>query len=200
MDKWPGSEDDADDKKTVFSKRMEDAPLMDHDEPSRGSKAKYIGIACLGIALLVVLVYFGGRAMTGYAVYGAMQESGVPGQYASDMQGLASELSRTQASLNQATSALAQTSDTLASERAAFAEEKQFISLQRDEFRAEFSKATDDLNRAQNNLEDTTETLSDAAKRLCCAQRAVADPNINSYSITDNKVMCTTGGQTPLSC
>jgi hypothetical protein len=41
--------------------------------------------------------------------------------------------------------------------------------------------------------------IADAARRLCCMQR-VDNPAIDSYSVSDDRIVCATGGQKAIRC
>jgi chromosome segregation ATPase len=179
----------------------------------------------LGGATLVLLVtiFFVKPAFTGYATYQAMQESGVPDDYATDMvklqaavetaQAAQAEAERAQAAAEaerdaalgektKAMSSLTQVQDqTEAQLTAAVEQAKQQQALV--ESMDEDRRATQELlERYENDVkevESLREVAENAARRLCCIQR-VENPDIDSYNIDDDRIICASGGENELSC
>lgn len=195
----PGRNGSSSDEAPHFSKRIEEAPVMESPKSS-GGKAKYIGLAVLGLVVLALLVFLGSRAITGYAVYGAMQESGVPAQYVTDMQKLASDLADAQATASEAVSRAEQAQENLANEQKKITQERESHAATKAALEADVERYQSSLRQAEKELSNAETSLTDAAKRLCCVQRAVSDSSIDSYTIADGAVSCTQGGDTPLSC
>jgi hypothetical protein len=194
----PARSGSSSDEAPHFSKRIEEAPVM--DAPKNGGKGKYIGLAVLGLIVLVILVFFGSKAITGYAVYGAMEESGVPTQYVTDMQKLSSDLADAQATAAEAVSRAEEAQATLASEQKKINQERESHAATKAALEADVERYQTSLRQAESELSDADAALNDAAKRLCCVQRAVSDSSIDSYTLDDGAVSCTQGGETPISC
>lgn len=60
----------------------------------------------------------------------------------------------------------------------------------------EVAKVTEELDTIKT---DYNLLMENSAKNICCKQR-VDNPQINSYDVTSNKVICLENGEKPLSC
>ena len=181
------------------SKHLEDAPVfengIDEGVPLGRSKIKYIGLACLGLIILALLVFLGSRAVTGYSVYGAMQESGVPETYVTNMAGLQSELTNTKDQLTQTAGALTQAQqarDEAVTQTAELATKNEDLTQKLSESEATGAALERERDEARTALEDS-------AKQLCCVQK-IFKPEINSYGLDNGAVVCGEGLTIRISC
>lgn len=154
-----------------------------------------------GIALVVILlfVFLLRPAWVGYQTYKAMEDSGVPGEYALKM-----DEYRTRAEL-----AEAQAAQAVAAMQAAKAEETRAVQdrdaakTQYDEYLASFQQDSQSKAAALDSCEEALNmqepALADAARRICCVQR-VDNPAINGYEIQDGRITCVTDGGDEIDC
>jgi len=184
---------------TKPSNRMDEAPVfengIDMGEPLEKTKLKYIGLACLGLVILAFIVFFGARAVTGYAVYDAMEESGVPSEYVTNMVGLQSELTTTQSQLVRTVSDLEQ-------ERIVRQEKDQQVqqlSSQNDQLSTKLGETERLADALEGERDEARGALEVSARQLCCVQR-VLTPEIDSYGLVDGVIVCGKGRTVKISC
>jgi len=194
----------------VFSKRIENAPLLDknHGErghsPKRDDKGTYLkwgGLAALGLIALITIIILGGRAITGYNTYTDMKASGVPAEYASNMQALADAKAAAERDAEQARTEAAEALRARDAELAKIAQERESHAATKEALGRDLERAITAGNAAIEDLQVLEPAFEDAARRLCCVQRAI-DPAITGYTITSqNKVACVTDNSgTRISC
>jgi hypothetical protein len=166
---------------------------------------------------LIVIIFFLIPAFRGYLVYREMQASGVPDEYVTHIDKLlqdkaaAEELAKsTQVQLadvsernvaNEHKLAAAREDVNICNEKRTADQKKHeqsIESLHNDVAAAEADVVTCEKEASQK-IDQTTAILMDAAKRLCCVQRAIT-PELDSFSIVEGKVLCSTGGQNPITC
>lgn len=183
-------------------KRIE---IFDREEQQRSVPPSVLwAIAVVVVAILIG--FFAVPAYKGYTVYSAMKESGVPETYMTDMVRFQQE--KTAAELIAKTaaekSAEAETKRAAAESNLVVcreeASEERDLSEQRiDEMSADLDLASKDLSSCMEQQGADKAVISDAARRLCCAQR-VENPAINGYVVSGDKIACVQDGGTPVSC
>lgn len=169
----------------------------DNSRPSGGSRWLVWGGTAL--VLILLFVFFIRPAWVGYQTYQAMQESGVPAEYAltmSDFQ-LRTESAEAKAAQAEAAMRAAQSEETQATQDrdAAKAQYDAYIAS----FQSDSAAKAEALATCEENLEAQEPALADAARRICCVQR-VDNPAISGYEIQDQKIVCVTEGGEGINC
>jgi cell division protein FtsB len=175
-----------------------------HDGPASHA-ISWIVVGGVAVALLL-FIFLGLPAMKGYNVYKAMKASGVPEEYATDMQGLSARL----AELEAEASAAAQQRDSVAEQLTTVELERQRVqsnvTAENQRLDRLLTICTSDANNAKNSLracqderDGNDAIIEDAARRICCIAR-YNDPSITGYEIRSNSIVCVSKGGQPVNC
>jgi len=175
----------------------------------------YVGVGVIVLILVVLFLIIPG--VKGYKAYRAMQQSGVPETYVTNMAKLIEDkqiAEAKQAALeterNVALADAQQSLETLSScqnnidtcKSEAASQKKQCDALI-DSFSKDADTLKSDLATCQQEVktaaDKTTAVISDAARRLCCVQR-VENPASNSYAVVESRIVCVQDGGKPITC
>jgi hypothetical protein len=185
-----------------------------HEQENSTARWYVVGGA---VAVLILLLVFIIPAYRGYNVYSAMKESGVPDQYFTNMQGLLADKQSAEANAASYSSQLQSTQDQLSSTKDDLttcknelsdckhdlADTKKKSEQLVNSFQSDNNKLKSDLAACTKAADDATKAhdalVADSARRICCIQR-VENPDINAYSVVDNKIVCIKDGGTELKC
>ncbi len=173
------------------------------DDEGTGIWWKLLLGAAVVLALIFLVIVPG---YEGYKVYRAMQDSGVPEQYLSDMQGLsdakAAAESHAQALEGDANASMQRAQEADAAKAAC---EQSLAACQRDASasQAQCGSSVDSLTQARDDalsqVEKDKATIDDAARRICCV-RKVENPLVTGYEVLDGAISCVESGGQPISC
>lgn len=193
----------------VFSKRIESAPLLEKNHfekhpahrDDKGNYLKWGGIVALGIIALITIIILGGRAVTGYNTYSDMQASGVPKEYASNMAALAAAKAAAEAETEAARAEQAAAQERATTELAKIAQERESHAATKATLESDLERSRTTSNALQEEVQVLEPAFQDAARKLCCVQRAI-NPAITGYDITEeNTVVCVSDNSgTRISC
>ncbi len=170
-----------------------------NDSASSGGQGRWwlYGAGLVVILLLWFLLIRPG--WVGYQTYSAMQEAGVPEEYANNMiafqqstEAAQLEASTARSEAEQARAASAQCADSRDAEK----EEYQRF---RESFQADSGSKAAELSACEERAASLQPAIDDAARRICCVAR-VDNPGITGYDIVDNKITCVTEGGSAISC
>lgn len=165
----------------------------------------------VGLAIVLLVFFLARPAAQGYRVYRALEEAGVPGEYVADVVALNEERERLAAELSSTGTGLQEARrdrDSLAGQYAtcaadlegcleASAKEKKLCKDLADSLADEKAEVASALAACE---EGTDEVIRDAARRICCAERALRDPGISGYELKDDRIECVNSGGEPLAC
>ena len=166
------------------------------------------GITFLSIIVLVFLIR---PAVTGYSVYNKIKGSNLDVEnfetqfenMQRDLVITTTNLSSCQSfyteTLNELDSYLTKTIECeskLATSEANLNTQNSQYAQENEKLKVDLSEKESDLNELQSDYDALTQN---SANNICCKQR-IDDSNINSYTIENNKIVCTTGGEKSISC
>ena len=123
--------------------------------------------------------------MTGYAVYGAMEESGIPSTYATNMIGLQTELTNNKDQLAQTKTDL----DTARAAKDAALQQTQSLASANDGLTSKLSESETLATALEQERDEARSALQESARQLCCVQR-VLNPQIDSYGLEKGVIVC----------